>query len=365
MASLCSAGSQAMSVPDERPVESRAALSSRVRWIDRLSGVAERDFAASVRAGLLARPKHLSCAWFYDVDGSRLFEEICALPEYYLTRAEHEILVARAAEIAADCPPGAQLVELGSGSAAKTRLLIAELVARNRSLRYVPIDISRAALADCARALTSECARLEVLAIAAEYEAGLAELRATAPGAKLVLWLGSNVGNFHRDDAARFLARLRAVLDAGDRLLIGIDLRKDRATLERAYDDAAGVTARFNLNLLERINRELGGHFALELFAHRARYDEALGRVEMYLDSRVAQRVAVDALGLELDFAAGEPIHTENSYKYSPREIEALAAGGGWRIESSWTDAAQRFCLARCAPLEDGGTERGASRLRG
>jgi L-histidine N-alpha-methyltransferase len=187
---------------------------------------------------------------------------------------------------------------------------------------------------------------LEVLCVAAEYGAGLRELRRSVAGhAKLVLWLGSNVGNFERPVAADFLAELRRGLSADDRLLLGVDLRKDARVLERAYDDAAGVTAAFNLNLLERINRELGGDFDLASFRHRARYDEREGRVEMHLESLRAQRVRIAALGLELVFQAGETIHTENSYKYSAEEIDALAAAGGFEVESRWYDAEHRFSL--------------------
>lgn len=308
------------------------------------------DFAADVRTGLSAQKKRLSCAFLYDRAGSQLFEEICSLPEYYLTRAEEEILRSRAAEIVGDLPPDVDLVELGSGSAAKTRLLIEELIRRHGRLRYVPVDISRTMLEESSSALLADHPELSVLGVAAEYRAGLHELRRRLKGPRLVLWLGSNVGNFERDEAVRFLAEVRRDLDENDRLLLGVDLRKDRATLELAYDDPAGVSARFNLNLLARINRELGGHFDLDSFAHHARYHEDRGFVELSLVSRRAQTVRIDALGMDVAFEAGEEIHTENSHKYSIREIEALAEGAGYAVERAWLDAQQRFRLQRLVP---------------
>jgi L-histidine Nalpha-methyltransferase len=304
----------------------------------------------SPRAGLTSRPRWLSCRWLYDEEGSRLFEAICEQPEYYPTRAELAILRERAGEIADALPPGGSLVELGSGSALKTRVLIEALIARDGALRYVPIDISRTMLEASSRELLEEYPELEVLGVAAEYGAGLRELRRRVPGPKLVLWLGSNVGNFERHEAAAFLAELGAGLSTDDRLLLGVDLRKDARVLERAYDDAAGVTAAFGLNLLARINRELGGEFDLDGFRHRAHYDEREGRVEMHLESLRAQHVRIAAIDLELDFAEGETIHTENSYKYSVAEIDALAAEGGFEVESRWFDAERRFSLQALRP---------------
>jgi L-histidine N-alpha-methyltransferase len=307
-------------------------------------------FARDVRHGLTSSPKHLSCCYFYDGEGSFLFEEICALPEYYLTRAEREIFAARAADISARCPAATTLVELGSGSAVKTRLLIEALLARQETLRYVPIDICSVMLEDSSRKLLAEYPDLEILAVAAEYREGLRHLHATAGAAKLILWLGSNVGNFDRLEAVDFLRQVRTTMRAGDGLLIGIDLRKDRAVLERAYDDAQGVTADFNLNLLARINRELGGHFDLDAFQHWAIYQEEPGRMEMYLRSRRFQRVPIDNLDLEVSFAEREMIHTENSYKYSFAEIESLAAAVGFRIACQWLDSEGRFSLNLMTP---------------
>lgn len=326
------------------------AAADRLTWIETAPQGLVRDFASSVHEGLASRPRWLSCRWLYDERGSRLFEAICEQPEYYPTRAELAILRERAGEIAAALPPGGSLVELGSGSALKTRVLIEALLARDGTLRYVPVDISRSMLEHSSRALLEAYPALEILGVAAEYGAGLRELRRRIAGPKLVLWLGSNVGNFERPEAAAFLDELREGLSRDDRLLLGVDLRKDARVLERAYDDAAGVTARFNLNLLERINRELAGTFDLAAFRHLARYDEPEGRVEMHLECLRDQRVRIGALGLELDFRRGETIHTENSYKYSPAEIDALAAVAGFELEARWFDPERRFSLQTLRP---------------
>jgi dimethylhistidine N-methyltransferase len=311
------------------------------------------DFACDVAAGLARIPKQLSCRYFYDREGSHLFEQICDLPEYYLTRAEAEVLRQRAGEVSSRLAAGTTLVELGSGSAAKTRLLIEALLSRQESLRYVPVDISRSMLEETARILLETYPGLEITAIAGEYGDGLRQLRAMPEDPKLILWLGSNVGNFERPDAAAFLRATRETMRTRDRLLVGIDLRKDPGVLEPAYDDSRGVTARFNLNLLARINRELGGHFDLAAFRHRAVYDEEIGRIEMYLVSTRPQRVAIDGLGLQVPFAAGESIHTENSYKYSIAEIEALAEAAGLQTEARWFDAGDRFSLNLFVPAPD------------
>jgi L-histidine Nalpha-methyltransferase len=304
-----------------------------VKLVERL----REDFARDVRAGLTASPKQLHCVYFYDAEGSRLFEEICGLEEYYLTRAEREILETHAAEIVGTGP--LELVELGSGSAVKTRLLLA---ATQGPVHYVPIDVSREILEESSRALDDDFSHVRVTAVVGDYFRGLELPRFDVKARRLVLWLGSNVGNYHRADAAAFLRRVGGYADG---IVMGVDLRKSREVLERAYDDARGVTAQFNLNLLARINRELGGTFDLAQFQHRAVYDEAKGRVEMYLVSRRAQRVHIRALELTVDFAAGEAVHTENSYKYSPAEIDELAQSAGLRVAQRWTDAAGRFAL--------------------
>ena len=314
-------------------------------WVtDRLDG-----FATEVRDGLSAFPKRLGCRWLYDEAGSRLFDEICELGEYYLTRAEDEILADRAPELAARLPSEVSLVELGCGSAKKTTRIVDALLERRDSVRYLPIDVSRAALIDACARLTRK--KLEVMPLLADYHSGLSQARLLERDRALLLaWLGSSIGNFDRPDAAQFLGGVREGMRLDDRFLVGIDLRKDARVLEAAYDDREGVTARFNLNLLQRINRELGGHFDLARFRHRAHWDEAAGCVSLSLVSSRDQRVAIDALEVEIDFGDGEAIHTENTHKYSLHEIDALAAAGGFAVEKRWLDRERRFSLNLFAP---------------
>jgi dimethylhistidine N-methyltransferase len=310
------------------------------------------SLAAEVEAGLTAQPKRLPYRFFYDADGSRLFEAISELPEYYLTRAGLEIIEERSAELVSQFPWGATLIELGSGSSAQTKHLIGRFLKRDGRLLYVPVDISRSMLEESAHGLLEEFPGLQIIGVAGEYREGMAYFRKDFGWPKLILWLGSNIGNLDRQEAVEFLRCLRALMTQEDRLLVGIDLRKDRQTLEAAYDDAQGVTAEFNRNVLARINRELGGEFDLSRFRHRARYDESAGRVEMHLESTTAQVVRIAALDLAVSFEAGETIHTENSYKYSPAEIAETTAAAGLRVERQWLDRAGQFTLNLIAPNE-------------
>jgi L-histidine N-alpha-methyltransferase len=301
-----------------------------------------RAFADDVRRGLQAARKSLPCRWFYDAAGSALFEEICELPEYTIPRAERALLERHGAEMLRARPRS--LVELGSGNSAKTRVLLDALAG---PATYVAIDVSESALAGAAEELAARYPLLDVVALAGTYEQGLARLDGHAPGPRLVLWLGSNVGNYARAEAARFLAGVRRRLAAGDGILMGVDLRKDDEELLRAYDDPAGVTARFNLNLLARINRELHGDLDLDAFEHRVAIDD--GVVRMYLVARRPVRARIAALGLDVELAAGEAIHTEDSTKYSPDEIRALAAAAGLAVEGEWREAGFAEVLLRCA----------------
>ncbi len=302
-------------------------------------------FARDFVAGLKEMPKRLSCRFLYDEEGSQLFEEICAQPEYYLTRAEAEILEENATAFTRLFDERPDVVELGSGSAVKTRRVLDAFLETFGELTYRPIDISRHALEDSGRALLEAFASLEVRGVAAEYVDGLRASASPDGRPRLVLWLGSSIGNFHRDEAAAFLTHVASTLTEKDALLVGMDLRKDRAVLEEAYDDAAGVTARFNKNLLARANRELGASFDLDAFRHRAHWNEEDGRVEMYLDSLREQDVAIEAFGESYRFFEGEATHTENSYKYGEAEIDALARAAGLVRGESWSDAENRFHL--------------------
>jgi L-histidine N-alpha-methyltransferase len=308
------------------------------------------SFGDDVATGLASPRKQLSCHWLYDAQGSRLFEQICDLPEYYLTRCEHEILAQRASEIASRFAAPVTLVELGSGSANKTRLLIEAFLDRHSQLCFAPIDISQSTLEQSAALLLEDYSKLQIKAFAGRYESGLEQLAHERDSSRLTLWLGSSVGNLGRAEAADFLRKVREKMDVGDWMLVGIDLRKDGRILERAYDDSQGVTADFNLNLLARINRELGGHFDMTSFKHRATWHESLGRVESHLVSLREQRVRIDELGRSFEFSAGEGIHTENSYKYSTAEIDELALAGGMSCEQQWLDTDGLYSLNLFSP---------------
>lgn len=300
-------------------------------------------FAEDVRTGLSAYPKRFLPKYFYDELGSQLFEAICLLPEYYLTRAENEILARYADQIVSAIDGQKTLVEMGSGSASKTRLVIEALLRRQPELCFMPVDISFTALESSSRILLQSYPRLKIEAYAADYFAGLAELGKKPRARTLALFLGSNISNFDQDEALRFLRAMRTVLRSGDGLLLGADLKKNPAVLEAAYNDALGVTSAFNLNVMARINRELGGTFDLRAFRHRAFYSEAMGRIEIYIESLMKQRVRIAKLDLEVDFDAGELIHTENSYKYDMAGIRELAAATDFKLSRTWLDSQERF----------------------
>lgn len=300
-------------------------------------------FAEDVRAGLTATPKTLPPKYFYDALGSQLFEAICLLPEYYLTRAEAEIFERHAAAIVAQLPAPVSIVELGSGSSIKTRLLIEALLARQGALHYQPIDISASILRDSAAKLLGDYPELRITAQADDYTQALGAIARQEGERILVLFLGSNIGNYTPAEARDLLKQMRQALRAGDGLLLGVDLKKSASVLEPAYDDALGVTAAFNRNLLVRINRELGADFELAQFQHRARFNEAQSRIETHLVSRCAQTANLSALDLTIAFAAGETIHTENSYKYELGQLARLAAEAGFKPARVWFDAAERF----------------------
>jgi dimethylhistidine N-methyltransferase len=303
------------------------------------------SFAADVRAGLSAPSKHLFPKYFYDALGSQLFEAICLLPEYYLTRAENEILTRHAREITGELDGhDISLIEMGSGSASKTRLIIEALLERQRDLLFMPVDISASALETSSRVLLQSYPALRIEAYASDYYDGLAALEEKQrSGRTLALFLGSNIGNLDFDEAHTFLRALRRVLRAGDALLLGADLRKRADILEAAYDDALGVTAAFNLNLLVRINDEFDADFDPRAFRHLAVYNEEIGRVEVYLVSRRRQRVFIRKLEMEIHFDEGERIHTENSYKYDLATLSQMASVTGYRRARTWLDKREQF----------------------
>lgn len=300
--------------------------------------------AEDVRRGLSTQPKRFLPKYFYDELGSQLFEAICLLPEYYLTRSENEILQHYADEIVASVNRGkTTLLEMGSGSASKTRLIIEALLRRQSELLFMPVDISASALESSSLILLQSYSQLRIEAYAADYFAALAELSKRPRGRTLALFLGSNISNFDPSEARRFLRALRTVLTTGDAHLLGADLKKDKETLEAAYNDALGVTAAFNLNVLARINRELEGEFDLRNFRHLAFYNEQAGRIEIYIESCCEQTVSIKQLEMQVQFAEGEEIHTENSYKYDLGDIAQLATQTGFKLERTWLDSGKRF----------------------
>ncbi|MEU1541343.1 L-histidine N(alpha)-methyltransferase [Actinacidiphila glaucinigra] len=299
---------------------------------------------ADVAHGLTRSPKQLPPKWFYDARGSELFEEITRLPEYYPTRAEREILHARAPEIAK--ASGARtLVELGSGSSEKTRLLIGAL---GGPLTYVPIDVSESALTGAGEALLADHRDLSVHALVADFEHGLA--LPETPGPRLVAFLGGTIGNLLPQERARFLSSVRALLSEGDALLLGTDLVKDETTLVAAYDDAQGVTAAFNKNVLSVIDRELGADFRPDDFDHVAVWDREEEWIEMRLRARADVTVKVPALDLSVDFARGETMRTEVSAKFREEGVRAELAAAGLALRHWWTDAEGRFALSLAFP---------------
>src|SRR6185312_3755294 len=301
------------------------------------------DFAEDVRRGLTAPAKHLFPKYLYDELGSQLFEAICLLPEYYLTRAENQILAQHAEDIIRSIEMPNTLIEMGSGSASKTRLVIETLLREQSDLLFVPVDISASALERSSRVLLQSYPELRIEAYAAEYFDGLAELAKRKRGRTLALFLGSNISNFEPSEAKAFLRSMRIVLAQGDALLLGADLRKERSILEAAYNDSLGVTAAFSRNLLVRINGALDADFDLTAFRHRAIFNETDSRIEIYVESLRPQTVTIRKLQLRIDFDEGERIHTENSYKYDLESIKRLALETGFECSRTWFDDQRRF----------------------
>ena len=299
-------------------------------------------FREDVLAGLQYSQKTIPPKYFYDAHGSLLFEQICQQPEYYLTRTEAMILKEHAADIV-DIVGTSVLVELGSGSAVKTRLLFDEYQRRGMAIRYVPIDISASMLEESARNLMIAYPRLQIDALATDYWHGLAALPNSQT--RLVLFLGSNLGNFTLTEQAQLFAQLARTLQRGDYFLIGLDLRKPMTVLEPAYNDAAGVTAAFNLNLLHRMNRELAARFDSSTFTHLAFYNTNHHQVEMHLQSTIKQEVTIAALDLQVSFRSGETIHTEISRKFEPAEVRSQLADYGFTPRAQWTDDRDWFLV--------------------
>jgi dimethylhistidine N-methyltransferase len=319
-----------------------------VRQREKRPPVPAATIAADVRRGLTRAPKTLPPYLFYDEEGSRLYERITRLPAYYLTRAEREILLAHAPGIVDRIAPrgghALSVVELGAGSASKTRVLLDAVLESQARCLYVPIDVSTTALAEAELRLRAELPDVTIRALAMTHEEALPAL-ADVPAPRVVLFLGSSVGNLEDEDASVLLGRVREALRGETWLLLGTDLLKDPSVLLEAYDDPEGVTAAFNKNVLARINRELGGRFDLDRFGHVVRWNDAASCVEMHLESLGAQEVTVDRLGIRVRFDARETIHTESCAKYDLPRVERLLAAAGFHREATYHDGERRFAL--------------------
>jgi len=309
----------------------------RYRFYDRKPAAV--DMREAVLEGLVSRPKRLSPKYFYDEAGSKLFEAITELPEYYPTRTEIALLETHRAEIARRVGAGVCLIEYGSGSSRKIQLLLEEL----RPFCYVPVDISADHLEESARKIHDEYPWLRVFPMSADFSDELRLPSAVGTARRVAFFPGSSIGNFEPKLALEFMRRVARVIEPGGQFLIGVDRKKDRTILERAYNDATGVTADFNLNVLRHINTAIGADFDTDRFSHVAIYNDELGCVQMFLESTVAQTVQV--AGTPFDLAAGERIHTENSFKYDPEEFTRMAENAGFRRETWWTDEQDRFAV--------------------
>jgi dimethylhistidine N-methyltransferase len=311
--------------------------------------------AREVLHGLTSRPKQLPPKLFYDAAGSALFEQITELPEYYLTTTEQAIFERHACDMVRAAGDASTIIELGAGTAKKTMLILRAALARHDSLTFIPIDVSAFALEAARHRVHTGLPQVIVHPQVLDYTERSPAL-AQLPGGKLVLYIGSSIGNFEPMAASALLRRLRSWLAPGDSLLLGTDMRKPVNVLLPAYNDAAGVTAQFNLNILSRINREFDADFDLDRFEHCVTWNARDSRIEMHLMSRTHQFVNLKALEISIPFVSGETIHTENSYKFTPWMIESMATNGGFQIEQSWSDERNWFTvtLLRAGPLTRG-----------
>ncbi len=305
----------------------------------------QRSLRLAILAGLRSSPKTLPATLFYDEQGAALFEQICTLPEYYLTRTEESILATHADTLAALMGPRVALIELGSGAATKVRPLLAAL---RDPVAYVPVDVSREQLMDVSAERAREFPQLQVMPVWADYTAGVSLPPLPTDARRVAFFPGSTIGNLSPDDASAFLRSVRDLVGAHGGMVLGVDRRKDPAVLHAAYNDPQGVTARFNLNVLEHLNREFDGDFDLSAFRHRAYFNDAESRIEMHLESVVAHSFRL--FGDEFYMAEGETIRTEISCKYDRARLDAVAQAGGWRVERLFTDDRSWFWEAWLQP---------------
>ena len=314
--------------------------------------IANNEFAKDVESGLHEKQKHISPKFFYDKKGSKLFEEICMQSEYYLNRAESQILknsVEKILEIIGD--EEISLVELGNGNSLKTRILLGPMIARLRNVSYFPIDVSMKMLKKSITGLFREYANLKIYGVCSDYVAGLVKInefmkfKKNVPKKKFIIFLGSSIGNFDPKEAVVFLRSIARYVRKDDFLLIGVDLEKGKSILDRAYNDKNGITAKFNLNVLSRINKELGGEFNVANFKHKSFYNTNKHRIEMHLISKADQQVRIRAIGKTFHFKKGETIHTENSYKYSLGSFNKLVGISGLKVVKNFIDPKKQYTL--------------------
>jgi len=314
--------------------------------------IINNEFVKDVEKGLADKQKHISPKFFYDKKGSKLFEEICDQPEYYLNRSESLILKRSVDEIMDKLgEKQISIIELGNGNSLKTRILLKPILANLRKVCYFPIDVSLKTLKKSLKDLSKEYVNLEIFGICSDYVSGLTKIndfmkmKNNIPKNKLIIFLGSSIGNFHPKEAKNFLYSLKSYIRQEDALLIGIDLEKDKRILDKAYNDKKGLTAKFNLNILARINRELDGEFKLSSFEHKSFYNIHKHRIEMHLESKLDQEVRVGATKKTFHFKKGETIHTENSYKYSQNNLNELVKNAGLEMIQSFTDRKKQYTL--------------------
>jgi len=314
--------------------------------------IINNEFAKNVENGLADIPKHISPKFFYDKIGSKLFEEICDQPEYYLNRIEAQILKKSASQIIDILDEKAiSVIELGNGNSQKTRILLRPFLANWKNVSYFPIDVSLKMLKKSIRDLSREYSNLRIFGVCSDYVKGLIKInefmkfKRNIPDKRLIIFLGSSIGNFDPKEASAFLYSLSKYIRNDDALLIGFDLEKDKSILEKAYNDKKGITSQFNLNVLSRINKELDGSFELSSFEHKSFYNLHEHRIEMHLESKLDQKVRIGAIGKEFHFKEGETIHTENSYKYSKNRLYVLVKNAGLQVIANFTDPKNQYSL--------------------
>lgn len=325
--------------------QQKLTISNLMKSVDSIKTIGQ-----DVVAGLSADPRYLPPKYFYDERGSQLFEQICKLPEYYPTRTETAILQAFGSAIARITGP-CEIVELGSGSSTKTRILLDAYQLANYPLRYIPIDISSSMLNETAEKLLKEYPEMSIHAVAGTYESSLEVLPEKQLSARMIAFLGSTLGNLPPEECNHFLARISEILETGDYFLLGLDLQKETAILENAYNDTQGITAAFNLNMLRHLNQRFGGNFDIEKFSHIAHYNKLENQIEMYLESAVAQSVRLEALDLSVDFEKGDRILSEISRKFNIKEMTHTLSNHRLSVTKAFTDERQWFALLLCQSL--------------